>query len=290
MIATGSSPMSLTVPRRGLTVLELLVTMGIISLLAGLLLPTVQQARESARQMQCKNHLKQIGIALHSYHDLYGSLPIGLRSDCRKQSAFAWAQAILPQLEQPALFASVSAASTITDPSLESVSDLTPVIYRCPSDPGPATFELYEEEVGHDALPTGTEERLGTLPTANYVGVFGTNNPDATPLRSGDGAFIGGRSIRFANITRGLSQVIVVGERTARKLPSTWLGTVYDGEDAPGRVLGNAWLGPNRDDADECEFDSRHLGKANFLWVDGHVSAVADSVDISIYRVSSKRD
>jgi prepilin-type processing-associated H-X9-DG protein len=75
-----------------------------------------------------------------------------------------------------------------------------------------------------------------------------------------------------------------VGERTARKLPSTWLGFDLRGEDAAGRVTGQAWLGPNRADADECEFDSRHPGGVNFLWGDGHVAWLIDEIDAMLYR------
>jgi prepilin-type processing-associated H-X9-DG protein len=81
-----------------------------------------------------------------------------------------------------------------------------------------------------------------------------------------------------------------IGERTARKLPSTWIGFVLTGEDAQARVLGNAWLGPNRIDADECEFDSRHPSCVNFLWADGHFAPVADAIDAALYRDLARRN
>jgi prepilin-type processing-associated H-X9-DG protein len=81
-----------------------------------------------------------------------------------------------------------------------------------------------------------------------------------------------------------------VGERTTRKLPSTWLGFDTGGEDAPGRVAGSVMLGPNRADSDECDFESRHPGHVNFLWADGHVRAMADGIDQSVYRASGRRN
>ena len=82
--------------RLGFTLIELLVVIAIIAVLISLLLPAVQSAREAARRAQCTNNLKQIGIAMHSYHDQMGSLPPGMKGCCWG----TWLIFVLPQIEQ----------------------------------------------------------------------------------------------------------------------------------------------------------------------------------------------
>ena len=274
--------------------LELLVTTGIIALLAGLLLPAVQQVREAARQVQCKNNLKQIGLALHNYHDVHRSLPIGYRVDARGETAFGWAVAVLPMLEQASLSVLVDDHTSVTSPVNAAARAVAPDVFCCPSDPKSKPSNCFAiskrtKRPLRAAALFDSEEVLATLPSTNYVGVFGNGEPDDLPGAAGEGTFLGGRSVRFRDLLRGMSQVVVVGERTARRLPSTWIGFVVGGEDAQGRVLGNAWLGPNRADADECEFDSRHPGSTHFLWADGHVTSVADAIDTNVYRDFARR-
>ncbi len=175
----------------------------------------------------------------------------------------------------------------------------------CPSDITESTFTLFHKHdqeqpnlgrvagvggvagvgriVDQDTV-TGPIE-LAQLPTANYLGVFGTMEPDdEIPAPIGDGAFIENRPVRFREFQRGLSDTIVVGERTMAQVPSTWFGVALAGEDATARLVGATLEGINNPLADECDYSSRHPGGANFLWADGHVSFITESIDLAEYH------
>ena len=293
------------VERRALTVLELLVTMAVIGVLLAVLLPAVQSARETARRAQCQNNLRQLGIALHLHHDTFQNLPAGWSEVAGRPIATGWAPDLLPFLEQAELRsqvqskwlkpASVGVASqsafTAELGQAEIVILATPSVLLCPSDVSENTFQLYLEDDSHSDgdLDPLSEEVLMELPQANYLGIAGYLDPDEPSGYDGAGVFVHRRRFSFRDLTRGLSQVAVISERTARKLPSTWLGFHVLGEDAPGRVLGFCNLGPNIATSDECELDSRHPGCILVLFADGHVQTVPDSVDQDIYRGMAKR-
>jgi prepilin-type processing-associated H-X9-DG protein len=248
----------------------------------------VHAAREAARNTQCVNNLHQHGAALQVYHDAHRSLPAGWQGEPSKTSSFGWAVAILNQLEAGNIYARIDRARPLNQVG-EEIRSTSPEIFLCPSDTGEPSFPLYVE-VGDNAGQTQESTQVVvTLPRANYVGVFGTIDPDLIPPVPGDGLLVAEQGRRFTEVTRGLSHVLLVGERTTRKLASSWLGFANEGEDAAGRVVGYADLGPNRDEADECEFDSRHPGHTNFAWADGHVCGIEDSIDPKVYRVAAER-
>lgn len=275
--------------RRGFSVVELLCVFAVIAILVSLIGPAVVRARESARRIDCSNHLRQIGIALASHEETRQSLPAGWKSDAGGGSAFGWAVSILPWIEQKALSDRVRRDLPLDDAANSfPLSQTIPVMF-CPSDPVESTFALYsegdEETSGYGQTSVTV---LTTLPSASFVGVFGTHDPDDGSGIRGEGAFVCRQPTRFAQFERGLSRTMLVTERTARKLPSTWIGFLTAGEDAAARVVGFADVGPNRDEADECEFDSRHVGQINVLWGDGRVEPVSDSIDARVYRTQAR--
>lgn len=276
-------------PRAGFTILELLTVLGLVSILLALFLPAVQSAREAARNQQCVSNLRQVGLALHCYHDVHRTLPPGWRRDSQHDTAFGWAAMLLPFLDQQNLHAEIDFQGTLFTAANSRLKDRTLDIYNCPSDIGASSIQLYAEKGPHSALHSMSSEIVATLPRANYVGIFGNSDPDDVPGHVGEGVFLEDRSVSLTMLRQGTSRVVLVGERTTRKLPSTWLGIVMEGEDAPGRVTAHLFLGPNRDDADECELDSRHPGHVNFIWGDGHAGAVADGVDGDVYRTFASR-
>ena len=170
----------------------------------------------------------------------------------------------------------------------------------CPSDIAERSFALIEEMMAnspHERMTgRGAARALVHLPTTNYVGVYGTaeaddfqeyDGPDGGSF--GDGSVIDQQRVNFADLQRGLSQTLLVGERKMATVPSTWLGIDLRGEDAPCRVTGSAITAPNCETCDECEFSSRHPGGSGFLWADGRMTLIPDSIDSELYRESAKR-
>ena len=132
--------MCYTHSRRGFTLIELLVVMAVISILIALLLPAVQQAREAARRSSCQNNLKQLGLALHNYHDVHKTFPLGATAmtDWALKNGTNWRTAILPQLEQGPLFEQLdfengSSFAGDTYTGNEVLRGLKLAVYLCPS-------------------------------------------------------------------------------------------------------------------------------------------------------------
>ena len=284
--------------RRGFTLIELLVVIAIIAILIALLLPAVQQAREAARRTQCRNNLKQIGLALHNYHDVSNTLPpgwIAVDNQGRHaahdgQSGVGWGAMILPYMEQKNAYELFDSRFSIIDPVNAAFLRVQMPAYKCPSDPQPDTFQINEE---------GTSAVLAELPIANYVGSFGTeeldgceNAPGNLPVMAngqcrGDGVFYHNSKVRFRDITDGTSNTFLTGERkTVPTLDwySSWPGMVPEGEEAFQRVCGAADHTPNHPNNHFDDFSSPHTGGSQFCLGDGSVRFISENIDGGVYR------
>jgi type II secretory pathway pseudopilin PulG len=275
------------VRRSAFTILELLVVVGIMGMLMAIILPAVGSAREAARRTQCISQMRQIGIALHSYHEISGCLPPGCQWEWTRQSAYGWNVPLLPFLEQSATYQRLDRNRSLFDPVNEGSREAPMGLLVCPSDIADSTFMFY-----HDDSTATPGAPLFRVSTASYVGVFGSVEPDEDPDPlnvPGDGAFIDGRSLRFADFQRGLSNTLFVGERTMERVPSTWVGFDIRADDGLCRLVGMAQTTPNCEPCDECEFSSRHHGGAMFLWGDGRVRMISENVDSAEYQRFARR-
>lgn len=293
--------------RRGFTLIELLVVIAIIAVLIALLLPAVQQAREAARRSQCVNNLKQLGLALHNYHDTFNVFPpgwIGVQnnvSHMEGNSGFAWGAHLLPQIDQGPLYSRLNFNRECYDPAFNSLA-LTTVLpaFRCPSDPSPDRWDIAEED--------DPSTILARLPTANYVGSFGTEGPeevcDGAPFPNaqcrGDGVFSHNSSTRLRDIVDGSSNTVFLGEHrtdtraatiaaTGMEWHSTWVGYVAEGEEAAARFLGVADHTPNHRSLHLEDFSSWHTGGTHFLFGDGRVKFISENIDLRVYRAAITR-
>ena len=275
----------------GFTLIELLVVIAIIAILIALLLPAVQQAREAARRATCKNNLKQIGIALHNYHETNRTFPAGWfgvdratgKQDFEGHNSFGWPVPLLPALDQGPLAKQLNTHQSLLDPV--NVPHLLSVLkaFRCPSDTGPDVWDVPEED-----NPTSI---LATVSSSYYVGNWGTVDLDdacspGQPCTS-DGLFFLNSRIRFRDVNDGTSSTFMVGERRHDPLAdwnATWTGAVPGGEESLARILGVTDHTPNHPDSHMEDFSSWHTGGVHILVGDGSVKFITENIDAGIFN------
>lgn len=284
--------------RRAFTLIELLVVIAIIAILIALLLPAVQQAREAARKTQCKNNLRQFGLALHNYHDSFTAFPPGwigvdngFPSAHEGVNGASWGIMILPYVEQSNVYNLFNSHVGVEDPLNDPFRKVNLSVFSCPSDPQPLFFDIEEE--GNP----GTV--VCELPIANYIGAFGTddlhdceNPPGVPPVLSdgqckSDGMLYHNSYVRIRDVVDGTSNTFLAGERKTNETLgwfSTWAGRAAEGEEAFQRVLGSFDHPPNDPSAHFDDFSSWHAGGAQFLFADGHVRFVTENVDLNTYQ------
>lgn len=217
---------------KGFTLIELLVVIAIIAILIALLLPAVQQAREAARRTQCKNNLKQVGLALHNYHDVFRSFPPqSTTANTGGQHGPTFWVKLLPYIDQAPLYGQLSGVGFGKDVNywLGSNNAKTNAIevmfasanvsgYRCPSSALPETQATGgQNHVWHSYVGiSGSHGYLRPTPfgastTADGVADLAEGNSSW----SGGGVFIGNKGIKIRDITDGTTNTILVGEQSA---------------------------------------------------------------------------
>ena len=278
--------------RRGLTLVEVLVVIAILSILSGLSLAAVQRAREAARQAQCKNNLRQIGIALLGHHNNYQRFPDGNGAVGSGTPYRSWSVAIYPYLEEEELAKSSKRDFVVSKRFSRHEGFRIPLrIFSCPSDGRADEPHLSRNNV--------------IVALTNYLGVEGID------LERRDGILFHGSRVRIRDIVDGTSQTVIVGERPASS--DLWYGWLYGGLGQGGTgsadtVLGvveqNRRLdrmmtpcaldrvpyGPSSLD-DPCHvlhFWAFHPAGAHFLYADGHVERIAYEAEDVLRRAATR--
>jgi prepilin-type N-terminal cleavage/methylation domain-containing protein/prepilin-type processing-associated H-X9-DG protein len=251
------APTRLLSPPPAFTLIELLVVIAIIGVLIALLLPAVQAAREAARRIQCTANLKQVGLALHGYHDTSATFPAGgwISIPTQPQTInmnMGWSAAILPWLEQRPLFDSLNLNFPYGDPSNSSGGHTVLTVYLCPSEPRKSFWNR------------DTGDRFD-FADADYGGMFGPRglafpSDSNSPAR---GPMIFNQTVSLAQILDGASQTILVGE-DPEAIHAQWIDghNIFD-QSAPINARPPLEFGE--------ELASQHPGGANVLLGDGSV-------------------
>jgi prepilin-type N-terminal cleavage/methylation domain-containing protein/prepilin-type processing-associated H-X9-DG protein len=293
--------------RHGFTLIELLVVIAIIAILIGLLVPAVQKVREAAARTQCQNNLKQIGLALHSFHDTYKAFPPSgwtMASSSNPAGKYVgWRPLILPFVEQANLQKLYSFnVDWWEEPNLTAAVNKVP-LFLCPSTPEYMTVTAAIAKPPRPALtfanppaPADYEAVMGVQPCVDPVlyGSFGVNRS----------AMFRNSSIHMTHILDGTSNTIMISECAGR--PLTYLGRKAR-PDIPNDQ-GICWAdsegpfsldGSNHDGSMQClgptltprainatnlnEAYSFHSGGAQFLFADGHVQFISESIPLMTF-------
>jgi len=286
--------------------------------LIALLLPAVQAAREAARRTQCTNNLKQLGIALHNYHDVVGSFPTSFWRNTSNTvggppdltNRHSWIAMLLPYFEQKPVYDAINFSVGAGGP-INSTAYLTQIsALMCPSDPSPAQSTIPRAD-------TGVGPKSDSGPKLDYLGCFGDNyNDDSTflPFTSlpytrdngfGEkGTFTGimsrsGGTTSIRDITDGTSNTFAVGETLYESCDwFTWANP--NGTTAGTQMpINYKRITDHKQDASSLTdsynwrvgfgFRSQHAGIVQFLFADAHVGGIKETINRNTYRWLSTR-
>lgn len=300
--------------RRGFTLIELLVVIAIIAILIALLLPAVQQAREAARRSQCKNNLKQWGLAIHNYHDTFNVLPSGGMGIApvgaapnRVNNCLSMHVRLLPYIDQAPLYNQFDMNRYYADPPNVSLNTQSFTLLFCAS-----------------ARSADRTSNVSGQWTTHYYGVAGPKGPRPAPL-TGNYLHVGNTAtdhggfsqggmlplqicLNFSDCTDGMSNTLMMGEISGEAAPGwaiswrPWIqganttanagnagysskNVTYPISRYSGYTGGNATRLFN-----DVRFSSQHVGGAQFLMGDGAVKFISENIDFITYQAVASRD
>ena len=247
---------------RGFTLVEFLVVICIVVISLTVAAPGIVQVSAQARANACKNNLKQIGLAMHNYHDTFNTFPPGwVAKDVKPATGacFGWGSMLLPYLDQAPLYNKLNFSS----PPDSNNADLQTRIpqFRCP------------EDTSQDVNPVRDE-----FGTSNYSGNYGDvalpGSVDASPKVSG--ILFWNSKVGLRDVTDGASNVFLAGERCVSSAAAIWVG-VRSNQNAGDSVT--ACNHAARLNTVVDSFSSRHAEGAHFMFCDGSVRFVRDEID-----------
>jgi prepilin-type N-terminal cleavage/methylation domain-containing protein/prepilin-type processing-associated H-X9-DG protein len=302
----------------GFTLIELLVVIAIIAVLIGLLLPAVQKVREAAARMSCSNNLKQIGLALHNYHDANGTFPSGHRATTTDPTndnlAFYysnWAIQLLPYIEQQNLYQNYNDTVNIFQTANKGLRETYVATYACPSDINSKQLMTPESAPGSGgggvAFMTGSYRGMGGVSSdgfAQWVGYPSEVRTNMSKAPNTRGLFHtdwpGGPTgpEKMTTISDGTSNTLVVGERATRTHATrgTFWADSFNLYSLSGAFNQSAALLADYDkcatiasDIAQCKYGwgSFHSGVINFVYGDGSVRSVRTSINMVMFTYMS---